>query len=117
MNVPTWFKPAAWGFVVGAIAITTIGFSEMGWTTGSAADRMASDRANSAVVAALVPFCVANAEHDPDQAKLAKFRSETSSYARSEIVSVSGWATMPGMSTPNGALAFACSEKLQGPKA
>jgi hypothetical protein len=117
MNVPTWFKPGAWGFVVGAIAITTIGFSQMGWTTRGSADRMASDRADSAVVAALVPFCVANAERDPDKAKLVKFRSEDSSYARSELVSNSGWATMPGMTAPDSALASACSEKLQGPKA
>ena len=117
MNFPTWFKPGAWGVVVGAIAMTTIGFSQMGWSTGGAADRMARDRANSAVVAALVPFCVANAERDPDQAKLAKFRSEDSSYARSELVSNAGWATMPGMTAADSALAFACSEKLQGPKA
>jgi hypothetical protein len=47
-----------------------VGFSQMGWTTARAADRMATDRANSAVAAALVPFCVAKAEHDPDQAAL-----------------------------------------------
>ena len=70
MKVPTWFKPGICGAVVGVMAIMIVGFSQMGWTTARAADRMATDRANSAVAAALVPFCVAKAEHDPDQAAL-----------------------------------------------
>src|ERR1700676_1675451 len=47
---------------------------------------MASDRADSAVVAARVPFRAANAEWDPDQAKLAKLKGEQSSYNRSQVV-------------------------------
>ena len=117
MTAPAWLKPGIWGAIVGAIAITIFGFSEMGWTTRGTADRMATYRADSAVVAALVPFCVANAERDPDQAKLAKVKSEESSYARGELVSASGWATMPGMTTPERGLVHACSEKLLGPKA
>ena len=117
MKTAPWLKPGIWGAIVGAIAISIFGFSEMGWTTKGTADRIATDRADSAVVAALVPFCVANAERDPDRAKLAKVRSEESSYARSELVSASGWATMPGMTTPERGLVHACSEKLLGPKA
>jgi len=93
-----------------------IGFSNMGWTTARTADRMATDRANSAVVAALVPFCVANATRDPDQAKLAKVKAEQSEYDRSQLVSDAGWATLPGATTPADGLAHACSDKLQGPK-
>jgi hypothetical protein len=88
----------------------------MGWTTGGTADRMARDRADSAVVAALLPFCVANADRDPDLTKLAKVKAEQSSYSRSQLVSDSGWATLPGMTTPDHGLASACSDKLQGPK-
>ena len=77
---------------------------------------MASDRADSAVVAARVPFRAANAEWDPDQAKLAKLKGEQSSYNRSQLVSDSGWAALPGMTTPDRGLVSACSEKLQGPK-
>jgi len=117
MKTAPWLKPGIWGAVIGAITISVVGFWQMGWTTGGAADRMARDRADSAVVAALVPFCVANAERDPDQAKLAKVRSEGSSYTRGELVSASGWATMPGITTPDRGLVQACSEKLQGPKA
>jgi len=117
MNLPEWVKPSIWGAVVGAVATMIVGFSAMGWTTGGTADRMANDRADAAVVAALVPFCVAKAEHDTDAAKLAKFKAEDSSYSRSQLVSDSGWATMPGMKTPDRGLASACSDKLLGPKA
>ena len=116
MKVPTWLKPGIWGAVVGAIGIVIIGFWQMGWVTGSTADRMARNRADSAVVAALVPFCVANAERDPDLAKLANLKAEQSPYNRNQLVSDSGWATLPGMTSPDRELASACSDKLQGPK-
>jgi len=100
MTVPTWVKPGVWGVVVGAIAIMIVGFWQIGWTTAGTAERMATDRANSAVVAVLVPFCVAMAERDPDQAKLAKVKAEQSNWSRSQLVSDAGWATMPGATTP-----------------
>ena len=113
MKLPEWLKPGIWGGVIGAIAIAIVGFSQMGWTTASTAERMAKERADSAVVAALVPFCVAKAQQDTDGAKLTKFRSETSSYSRSELVKTYGWATLAGMSSPDYALTQACSDKLQ----
>src|SRR6266851_8997870 len=80
MRIPVWVKPGVWGSVVGAIAISILGFSQMGWTTGGSADRMATERASAAVVAAFVPFCVAKAQQDADGAKLVKLGGETSSY-------------------------------------
>jgi hypothetical protein len=117
MRVPEWVKPGVWGAIVGAIAISIVGFNEMGWTTGGTADRMATERANAAVVAAFVPFCVAKAQQDADATKLVKLGGETSSYSRRQIVTDAGWATMLGMTSPDNALASACSDKLQGPKA
>jgi hypothetical protein len=117
MKVPTWVKPGIWGAVVGAIGIMIFGFWQMGWTTAGTANRMATDRAEAAVAAVLVPFCVANAERDPDQAKLAKVKAEQSGWTRSQLVSDAGWATQPGATTPTTGLASACSDKLQGPKA
>jgi hypothetical protein len=117
MNVPSWTKPGIWGAVAGAVAISILGFSQMGWTTAGSADRMARDRVETAVTSALLPFCVANAERDADAAKLSKFKTEQSSYSRTQLVSDSGWATMPGMTSPDRNLASACADKLQGPKA
>jgi hypothetical protein len=44
--------------VAGAAAISVIGFSSMGWTLGSTAERLAAVRAESAVVGVLSPICV-----------------------------------------------------------
>jgi len=112
MKMPIWTKPAIWGGVFGAVAIASIGFSSFGWTTSTSANRMADDRASTAVVGALVPFCVAMAKADTDAARMTKLRGETSSYSRSDIVRTSGWATMPGMTAPDYNLATACSERL-----
>ena len=116
MQVPAYTKPAAWGAVAGAVAMMIAGFSGFGWTTAGTTERIARERADSAVVAALVPFCVAKAQQDGDAAKLMKFRSEESSYSRSQLVRDSGWATVLGMSSPDYALASACADKLQGVK-
>lgn len=117
MQVHQSVKPAAWGFVVGAIAMAIVGFQGLGWTTAGSAERQARDQAGAAVAAALVPFCIAKAEQDPDPSKLVKFRAETSSWSSSQIVRDAGWATTPGMTSPDGALASACSEKLHLAKA
>jgi len=117
MNFPASIKPGIWGAVIGAIAILIAGFWGLGWTTAHSADLMAQQKAETAVVAALLPFCVANAKRDTEAAKLVKFKAVDSTYSRTQFVSDAGWATMPGTTTPNDALAEACSEKLMGPKA
>ena len=69
MHVPQWLKPACWGIVVVALGIMILGFAWWGWVLGSTAERLANDRADSAVTAILVPICVerflgqADAEH------------------------------------------------------
>ena len=110
-------KPALWGAVGGAVAMSVIGFWGLGWTTGGNAERVAQGRADTAVAAALVPFCVAKAEQDPDATKLVKFRAETSSWSGDKIVRDAGWATTLGMTSPDSTLASACSEKLRAIKA
>src|SRR6266550_4378688 len=47
LQVP-WFKPAAWGVVVGVVATMIGGFSWLGWTLGSTAERMAVERTSAA---------------------------------------------------------------------
>jgi hypothetical protein len=112
-----YLKTGLWGAFAGAVAMTTVGFWGLGWTTQSNADRVARDRADAAVVAALVPFCVVNAERDTEAAKLAIFRAEESSYKRTQLVTDAGWASMPGTTSPNYALASACSDMLKRAKA
>jgi hypothetical protein len=115
MQIPVWLKPGLWGAAVGAVAMTAVGFSQLGWSTAGTADRMAQDRADTAVVAALVPFCVAKAQQEPDRAVLTKFQAEQSSYSRSDLVMKAGWATLGSAKFGDNALARACSDKLHTP--
>lgn len=88
MNVPEWVKPAAWGVAGGAIAAIVVGFAWGGWITGGTATEMASQRAESAIVQAFTPLCVAKAEQEPDQLGPLK---EESSYRRDDFVIEAGW--------------------------
>ncbi len=117
MQTPEWLKPGLWGAACGAIAMSIVGFSYLGWKTASSADQFASDRADTAVVAALVPFCVVKAKADADPATMVKFQAEQSSYSRNDIVMKAGWATLNGAKFGDNALARACSDQLHAPKA
>jgi hypothetical protein len=116
MEIPVWVKPGVWGAAGGAVAMAIIGFSQLGWTTQRTAEQLAVERSDSAVVSALVPFCVLKAQQDPDHATYATFQSEQSSYSRSDLVMKAGWATIGGKTVPDSALARACSDKLHAMK-
>ena len=112
MKSPPSLRPAIWGAVVGAVAISVAGFSSFGWTLGSTAERMAKERAQTAVVEVLAPICVEKFQHQADAAtKLVEF-NKVSSWDRRSIIEKGGWATMPGSDTPNSAVASACAEQL-----
>ena len=111
LQVP-WFKPAAWGVVLGAVGTLIIGFSWLGWTLGSTAERMAVERANSAVVSALTPSCIARFMQQPNAVvKLAEFQ-KIESWKQREFIEIGGWATPRGEKTPNAGVANACAEEL-----
>src|SRR4051812_40093650 len=76
MKIPVWLKPGLWGAVLGAIILAIVGFSQLGWRTSASAEALARDTADTAVVAALVPFCVAKAQQETQQVALAKFQAE-----------------------------------------
>ena len=117
MQIPSQVKPGLWGAAAGAIVTAIVGFSYLGWTTSATAEKLAQDTASTAVVNALVPFCVRNAQTDPNLATLTKFQAEQSSYSRSDIVMKAGWASFDGKAAGSDALARACAEKLHTPKA
>ncbi len=116
MQLPDWLKPGLWGAICGAIGMSIVGFSQLGWKTSSSAEQLAQDRSDTAVVTAMVPFCMAKAKADPDAATLVKFQAEQSSYSRSDIVIKAGWATLGGAKFADNALARACSDQLHAPK-
>src|ERR1700746_92979 len=115
MNIHPGVKPAIWGSVVGAVAFSIVGFSSLRWTLGSTAEKMATQRAETAVVAVLAPICVEKFQQQTDAAaKLVTF-NKAPSWDRSSLIEKGGWATFPGTDRPNSAVASACAEKLGSP--
>ena len=113
MKLPEWLKPAVYGAVAGAVAISIAGFSWGGWVTGGSAREMAADQARLEVVAALVPVCVEQSNQDPNViATLASLKGEAATYKRGEMLMKTGWATMPGSTDPDRNVAKACMDKL-----
>jgi hypothetical protein len=112
MKVPPWCKPAFWGVVGGAVGIMILGFSWWGWVLGSAAERMAKERANETVTAILVPICVERFMGQADAAaKIAAFQ-RSASWQHSQLIEKGRWATATGSNTPNSAVAKACAQQL-----
>ena len=108
-----WLKPAVWGVICGAVATMIVGFSWMGWVLGSTAERVAVERATSAVVVALTPSCVASFLRQPDgAAKLAAFQKIDSSWEQRQSIEKGGWATPDGAKEPHSSLATSCAEAL-----
>ena len=112
MNAPEWMKPALLGAAAGAIALAIVGFSWGGWVTGGTAGKMAAEQARNEVVAALVPICLQQSQQDPRLTETLAQLQAASNYKRSDMLMEAGWATMPGSSDPNRAVASACMDKL-----
>ena len=88
MQVSASVKPAVWGAIGGAIAAMIIGFTWGGWVTGGTAGKMATTGAQDAVVLALTPACVLQAQQQPEQIALLK---KGSSWNRGDFVVKAGW--------------------------
>ncbi len=112
--MPQWIKPGIFGAVVGAIALAIVGFTSLGWVTGSKAEALALKYADAAVVEALLPVCVARAQTDPESSPLLQeLAGKTSKWDRRSFVEKAGWAKMPGDETFNRDLADSCAQALK----
>jgi alpha/beta superfamily hydrolase len=118
MQVPSIFQGQSLnrllqGAAIGAVASIVVGFSWGGWMTGGTADRLAAERADTAVVAALTPVCVERFLQNSDaQANLAAIKQIPSNWQQGEYVQKGGWATQPDATSSDYHLARACAEKL-----
>jgi hypothetical protein len=107
-----WLKPAVWGAIIGTVTTMIVGFSWMGWVLGGTAERIAQERASTAVVTALTPSCIARFMRQPNAGlKLKEFQA-IDSWKQREFVEAGGWATPTGESAPNAGVANACAEQL-----
>jgi hypothetical protein len=111
-------KPALWGAAAGAIALAIVGFNWGGWVTGGTSETLVKSSAVTAVVAALTPICVEKFRQATDaSANLAEMKKATYVSDQSKFIEKGGWATMPGSTEPNSAVARACAETLGRQKA
>jgi hypothetical protein len=113
MNTPEWLKPVTLGVLIGAVAVSAVGFSWGGWVTGGNATIMANTQSRDEVIAALVPVCVDLSHTDAERvAKLEKIR-ETAAYQRWNALMETGWAIVPGSDSSDRDLAKACLDALE----
>lgn len=81
--------------------------------TGGTAETLAKNSAATAVIAALTPICVEKFQQAADaSANLAEMKKAGYAWDQSKFVEKGGWATMPGSTEPNSAVAKACAESL-----
>ena len=103
------------GAGVGAAATIAVGFGWGGWSLGSTADRMAKERTELAVVAALAPVCADKFRALPDAEAKTIALSKIEAWKRSEEFPKE-FVTLPGETYPSSALIYACSTLLLTPK-
>jgi hypothetical protein len=104
------------GAALGAIATMIVGFNWGGWSLGSTTDKVARERSETAVVAALAPVCADKFRALPDaEAKKAALLKVDSWKRRDEFPKE--FVTLPGDSYPNSALVDACYALIVAPKA
>ena len=112
MKTPEWLRPGLYGAFLGAVAVAIVGFSWGGWVTGGTARQLASERSDTAVVAALSSICIDQSKRDPLLTERLAALKAASSYGRADIVMKNGWATMPGTKDPNRQVASSCGDQI-----
>jgi hypothetical protein len=103
------------GAAAGAVATMFVGFYWGGWSLGSTADKMAKERSELAVIAALAPVCADKFRALPDaEAKQVALTKAESWKRRDEFPKE--LVTLPGESYPSSGLVEACATLLLAPK-
>ncbi len=91
-----------------------VGFKWSGWALGSTVEKVAKERADSAVVAVLAPICVDKFRQAPDTpSNLSELNKISYGWDQETFVEKGGWATMPGAASPDSSVARACAEILK----
>jgi hypothetical protein len=107
------------GAGIGFVLTVAIGFnwagSGFGWVTGGTAEKIANQRAETAVIAVLAPICAQKFLAQPDiAAKKAAFEKIESWKRRDELSKES--TTLPGGSYQSSDLVDACSAEILKPQ-
>ena len=109
-----WITRLLQGAAAGVVATLVIGFMWGGWVTGGAATKMTSEAVEATQVKLYSPVCVERymAKATPEQR--AAFAKEND-WNRDAVIEKTGFATPPGSSSPNDAVADKCAATLSKP--
>ena len=100
------------GAVVGGVVTALLGFNWGGWMLESTAKQAAAKDTSAALVAVLAPMCADKFRTASDAAvNITEFK-KVSSWMQDSFIQKGGWATFPGMSSPDLAIAQACAKLL-----
>jgi hypothetical protein len=116
MKFPESTKPALWSGMAGAVvgmALMSYGF---GYMSPSSAEKIAQQRADSAVVAVLAPQCAAKFRTLPDYTTKRDALEKAAGYQRSDLIPKE-LVTLPGKGYPDSDLVAACSAEIFKEKA
>jgi hypothetical protein len=105
------------GAAAGAVVTMIVGFNWGGWTLGSGVEKVAKERAEASVVAALAPICVEQFRQTANASANLTELNKINSWDREAFIEQGGWAKMPGSEKADSAVAEACAETLGSPKA
>jgi len=103
------------GAAAGAVATMFVGFYWGGWSVSSTADKMAKERSELAVVAALAPVCADKFRALPDADARKAALSKIDSWKRGDEFPKE-FVTLPGETYPSSTLVDACYTLLVAPK-
>ena len=102
----------AQGAAFGAVATMIIGFNWGGWVLGKTAEKNVTTLVNAALVQAYGPVCIERFKQQPNvEAKWAEL-TKVDTWRRENYIKESGFATPPGSTSPNSAVADACAAAL-----
>ena len=100
------------GAIVGGLATAFIGFNWGGWMLESTAKQIAVKDTSVALVAVLAPMCADKFRSASDATlNMVEFK-KVNSWMQDSYIQKGGWATFPGMSSPDLAIAQACAKLL-----
>ena len=103
-----WF----WSCAACIVATVVVGFAWGGWVTGGTATRMATDAAEAGRAQLAAATCVFRFDQGPDATAQLAALKKADSYDRGDMISKSGWATMPGDAGPVSGAADICAQEL-----
>ena len=104
----SYMKPITWGAISGGIAWWVILAFGFGWMSAGTAQKLAQQRADQAVVAALAPVCAEKFMAQPDANAKKEALAKASSWNRRDMFTKQ-WVTLPGENVPDRDLVEACS--------